>query len=181
VDDAGVLDLSVGHVVVGVLFELLGEDQQAVQRGAQLVRHVGDELGLVLRGDRELADLLLDQPLGLLGLEVLLLGQHVLLGEQAGLARQVGVGAAQLLLLGRSSSACERDCTSSASVSPAAWIVFRTMPTLSVIESRKAWWVTLNGENDASSTTARSVPSKRTGRTMMFSGTASPSPELIRT
>ena len=55
------------------------------------------------------------------------------------------------------------------------------MPTLSVIESRNAWWVTLNGEKEASSTTARSDPSNRTGRTMMFSGAASPSPELIRT
>ena len=29
---------------------------------------------------------------------------------------------------------------------------------LSVIESRNAWWVTLNGENEASSTTARTEP-----------------------
>ena len=72
----------VGHVVVGVVLELLGQDQQAVQRRAQLVRHVGDELGLVLRRDRELAGLLLDEALGLLDLEVLLLGLDVLLGEQ---------------------------------------------------------------------------------------------------
>jgi hypothetical protein len=50
-------------VVLGVVLELLGEDQQAVQRRAQLVRHVGDELGLVLRGDGELTGLLLDQAL----------------------------------------------------------------------------------------------------------------------
>ncbi len=50
----------VGHVVVGVVLELLGEDQQAVERGAQLVGHVGDELGLVLRRDGQLAGLLLD-------------------------------------------------------------------------------------------------------------------------
>ena len=36
-DDARVLDLRVGHVVVGVVLELLGEDQEAVQRCAQLV------------------------------------------------------------------------------------------------------------------------------------------------
>ena len=85
---------------VGVVLELLGEDQQAVQRRAQLVRHVRDELGLVLRRDRELAGLLLDQALGLLDLVVLLLGLDVLLGEQRGLAVEVGVRLAQLLLLG---------------------------------------------------------------------------------
>ena len=90
----------VGHVVVGVVLELLGEDQQAVQRRAQLVRHVGDELRLVLRGDRELAGLLLDQALGLLDLLVLVLGLDVLLGEQRGLPAEVLVGLAQLLLLG---------------------------------------------------------------------------------
>ena len=81
----------------------------------------------------------------------------------------------------RSSSAWDWDWASSDSVSTAAWIVFRTMPTLSVIESRNAWWVGLNVENEASSTTARSEPSNRTGRTMMLRGAASPRPELIRT
>jgi hypothetical protein len=32
-----------------VLLELLGEDEQAVQGRAEFVRHVGDELRLVLR------------------------------------------------------------------------------------------------------------------------------------
>ena len=98
-DDARVLDLGVGHGVVGVVLELLGEDQQAVERRTQLVGHVGDELGLVLRRDRELAGLLLDQPLGLLDLLVLLLRLDVLLGEQPGLPAEVLVGLAQLLLL----------------------------------------------------------------------------------
>ena len=63
-------------------------------------RHVGDELGLVLRRDGELAGLLLDQALGLLDLVVLVLGLDVLLGEQRGLPAEVLVGLAQLLLLG---------------------------------------------------------------------------------
>ena len=66
-------------------------------------------------------------------------------------------------------------------MSAVASIVLSTMPMLSVIESRNVWWVTLNGENDASSITARSDPSNSTGSTMMLSGVASPSPELIRT
>jgi len=90
-DDARVLDLRVGHVVVGVLLELGGEDQQAVERRAQLMGHVRDELGLVLRRHRELAGLLLDLELGLLDLLILLLGLDVLLGEQPRLPAQVGV------------------------------------------------------------------------------------------
>ena len=88
----------------------------------------------------------------------------------------------------RSSSCCERsssawdwDCLSSVSVSAEAWIVLRTMPMLSVTESRNVWWVMLNGENEASSMTARKDPSNSTGRTTMLSGGDSPSPELIRT
>ena len=52
---------------------------------------------------------------------------------------------------------------------------------LSVSRSRKAWCVWLKRLNDASSTTARTDPSNRIGNTMMFSGVASPSPELIIT
>ena len=40
---------------------------------------------------------------------------------------------------------------------------------------------TLNGEKEASSTTARTDPSNRTGSTMMLSGVDSPRPELILT
>ena len=47
-DDVGVLHLARGEVALGVVLELLGEHQQAVERRAQLVRHVGDELRLVL-------------------------------------------------------------------------------------------------------------------------------------
>jgi len=53
------------------------------------VRHVGDELGLVLRGDGQLAGLLLDQELGLLDLLILCLRLDVLLGEQAGLSSKI--------------------------------------------------------------------------------------------
>ena len=45
----------------------------------------------------------------------------------------------------------------------------------------EAWWVGLNGLNEASSTTARTAPSNRIGSTMMFSGVDSPRPELIWT
>ena len=124
----------VGHVVVGVVLELLGEDQQAVQRRAQLVGHVGDELGLVLRGDRELAGLLLDEALGLLDLVVLLLGLDVLLGEQARPAAR-GPRWTRAALPAASGAPRRRDCDcfSRFSVRVSASMVLRTRPMLSVI------------------------------------------------
>ncbi len=89
-----------GHVVVGVVLELLGQDQQAVQRGAELVGHVGDELGLVLRRDRQLGGLLLEESLGLLDLLVPVGRLPVALGQEAGLALEALVGLAELALLG---------------------------------------------------------------------------------
>ena len=86
------------RLLLGVVLQLAGEDQQAVERRAQLVRHVREELGLVLRGDGELLGLLLDESLGELDLLVLALDLDVLLGEAARLLAEVLVGAAQLLL-----------------------------------------------------------------------------------
>ena len=54
-----------------VVGEHLREDQQAVERRAQLVRHVREELGLVLRDERELLRLLLEGGAGLRDLAVL--------------------------------------------------------------------------------------------------------------
>ena len=45
---AGELHLFVRQVGLGILGELLAEDQNAVERRPQLMRHVGEELGLVL-------------------------------------------------------------------------------------------------------------------------------------
>ena len=87
------------QVAVRVVAELLAEDQDAVQRRAQLVRHVGEELGLVLRGQRQLGRLLLERAAGLLDLLVLALDLGVLLGELLRLLRELLVGLLQLLLL----------------------------------------------------------------------------------
>ena len=99
VDGARELDLLRREVAVGVVGELLAEDQDAVERRAQLVRHVGEELGLVLRGERELLGLLLERVPGLLDLLVLALDLDVLLGEQLRLLLELLVGLLQLLLL----------------------------------------------------------------------------------
>ena len=98
VDRLRELDLLAGQVAVRVLAQLVGEDQQAVERRAQLVRHVGEELGLVLRGERELLGLLLERLARLLDLLVLALDLLVLVREQARLFLQLLVGLLQLLL-----------------------------------------------------------------------------------
>jgi hypothetical protein len=44
VDGAGELDLPAAEVALGVLAEMLAEDQDAVERRAQLMRHIRQEL-----------------------------------------------------------------------------------------------------------------------------------------
>ena len=73
------------------------EDQHRVERRAQLVRHVRQELRLVLRGQRQLGGLLLQTAARQLDLLVLDLDVAVLLGEQARLLLELVVGLAQLL------------------------------------------------------------------------------------
>ena len=99
VDGAGELDLLRHQVAVGVFRELLAEDQDRVQRRAQLVRHVGEEFGLVLRCQRELGRLVLQRAAGLLDFLVLALDLDVALGELLRLLLELLVGLLQLLLL----------------------------------------------------------------------------------
>ena len=83
----------------GIVRELLAENQDAVERRAQLVRHVRKKFGLVLRGQRELGRLLLERPPGLLDLVVLALDLGVLLGELLRLLLELLIRQLQLLLL----------------------------------------------------------------------------------
>ena len=158
-DGLGELDLLRGEVAVGVARELVGQDQQVVQRRAQLVRHVREELGLVLRGERELRGLLLQRLPGLLHLAVLALHLLVLVGEQARLLLQLLVGLLQL------TRASDCDCLSRFSVRVFASIVLITMPIDSVSWSRNAWCVGLKRSSEASSITPCTWPSNTTGST----------------
>src|SRR5580700_8709044 len=99
VDRAGEVHLLAGEVAVLVLGQQLGEDEQAVQRRAQLVRHVREEVGLVPRRDSQLLGAFLQGLPCLLDLAVLHLDRAVLLGEQRGLLLELRVGPAQLGLL----------------------------------------------------------------------------------
>ena len=83
----------------GFSLELLAEDQDGVERRAQLVRHVGEELRLVLRGEREFGGLFLERAARLLDLLVLALHLDVVLGELLRLLLELLVGLLQLALL----------------------------------------------------------------------------------
>ena len=100
VDGLGELRLLGRQVAFGVLGQLVGEDEQAVERRAQLVRHVGQELGLVLGGQGQLLGLLFQLLPGLFDFAVLAFDFLVLLGQQAGLFLQLLVGLLQFLLPG---------------------------------------------------------------------------------
>ena len=96
VDVPGELDLLGRQVAAGVLGQLLAEDQNRVERRAQLVRHVREELRLVLRGERQLGGLFLERAAGLLDFLVLPLDFDVLLGELLRLRGELLVGLLQL-------------------------------------------------------------------------------------
>ena len=92
------LDLFGAEIAAGVFGELLAENQDRVERRAQLVRHVREELGLVFRGERELGGLFLEGAAGLLDFLVLALDFDVLFGELLGLLCQLLVGLLQFRL-----------------------------------------------------------------------------------
>ena len=99
VDGLGELHLARREIALRILGELLAQDQDAVERRAQLVRHVGQELGLVARGERELGRLFFERLARLLDFLVLALHFGVLLGEQPRLGGHFLVGLLQLDLL----------------------------------------------------------------------------------
>ena len=76
------LDLLRTEIAFLVLGQQPRENQQTVQRGPQLVRHVGEELRLVLRAQRQLLCFLLESQSRRFHFLVLRLDLPVLLGEK---------------------------------------------------------------------------------------------------
>ncbi len=99
VDGAGEFDLLAGEIAFRIVGELLAEDQDRVERRAQLVRHVGQEFRLVLRGQRQLGRLFFQRAAGLLDFLVLALDFDVALGELLRLLLELLVGLLQFPLL----------------------------------------------------------------------------------
>ena len=93
------LDLARREVLVDVVGQLFAEHENAVERRAQLMRHVREELGLVPRRERELRGLLLDRAPRELDLGVLALDLRVLRGEELSLLGELLVRLLELPLL----------------------------------------------------------------------------------
>ena len=89
----------VAEIALRVVGQLLAEDEDRVERRAQLVRHVGQELRFVFRGQRQLGRLFLERAARLLDFLVLALDLDVSLGELLRLLFELLVGLLQLLLL----------------------------------------------------------------------------------
>ena len=92
-------DLLAREVAVGVVGQLLAENKNTVQRRAQLVRHVGEEFGLVLRGQRELRRLFFERAARLFDFLVLPFDFDVAFGELLRLLFELLVGLLQFALL----------------------------------------------------------------------------------
>ena len=99
VNGAGEFDLLGSEVAVRVVGELLTEDEDAVERGAQLVRHVGQEFRFVLGGEREFLGLFFDSAAGLVDFLVFAFHFDVLFGELLGFLGELLVGLLQFGLL----------------------------------------------------------------------------------
>ena len=94
----GVLDLPGLEVALRVLRELIGQNEQRIERRAQLVRHVCEELGFVFGRERQLFGLLFQRLAGLFHFRIFAFHFRVLLGEQFRLFLQLAVGVLQFLL-----------------------------------------------------------------------------------
>ena len=84
---------------MGVVAELLGQDQQTIEGGAQLVGHVGQEFRLILGRQRQLRGLVLQLLLGLFDLVIRALHFGLLCSQQARSLFQLSIGLLQLSLL----------------------------------------------------------------------------------
>ena len=82
-DEVGILPL-LGREIAWLVFrELLAEEEDDIQGSAQLMRHVGQELGLVARGARQLGGFFLERVARLLEFGVLALDLDVLIRLRA--------------------------------------------------------------------------------------------------
>src|SRR5437763_3203681 len=95
----GKLDLFIRQIAFAVLGQLIRQNQQRIERRAQLVAHVGQEFALVFGGQSELLGLFFQRLAGLLHFAVLAFHFRVLLGQQLGLVFKLGVGLLQFFLL----------------------------------------------------------------------------------
>ena len=88
-----------GQIAIRVFGQLLAEDEDGIERRAQLMRHIGEEFGLVLGGERKLGRLFLECAAGLLDFLVLALDFDVSFRKLLRLLLELIVGLLQFALL----------------------------------------------------------------------------------
>ena len=98
-DGAGELDLLRSQIAFRIIAELLSQDENAVQRRAQFVRHVGQEFGFILGSERQFLGFFFQGAAGLLNFLVLPFDFDVLFSELLCLLRKLLVGLLQFFLL----------------------------------------------------------------------------------
>ena len=91
-----VLDLLRLRLLIRVFAEHARQDQQVVERRAQLVRHVREEFRFVFRSQRQLFGLILQRHFRLFHFLILLLHFRLLLGQQLRFFLQLLIGLLQL-------------------------------------------------------------------------------------
>ena len=92
-------DLLGRQIAVRIFGKLLAENQYAVERRPEFVRHVGKEFGLVLRGQRKFGRFLFERAPRLFDFLVFALHLDVAFGKLLSLLLELLVGLLQLLLL----------------------------------------------------------------------------------
>ena len=80
-DGPGEFDLFGREGALGIVRQLLGQDQDAVERGAQLVGHVGQEFAFVFGGERQFGGFVLERAPGLFDFAVRAFDFRVLVGQ----------------------------------------------------------------------------------------------------
>ncbi len=195
VDRARVLDLLVGEVPACVLGEQARQQQHAVERRAQLVRHVGEELRLVGADGGELGGFLLEAHTRVVQLRISLLEHLSLRLQLLGLRRKLLVRLAELhsccawssSLVWRSSSSwvasrVASSCVSRKSAPARARAAATSNAMASVSCTEESSWVddSLHGWSVASSSTPMVLPSRASGSSTIARGALSPRPERMR-
>ena len=204
VDRARELDLLVVEVAVRVVGQQLAEDQQRVERRAQLVAHVRQELATCSASTARAGRRAPRAPRGPRSISAfLILDVAVLRDEQRRLLLELLVGLAQLLLLGlqlvggatgllsSSGWSAELSCwlqlldaaapvalvwSSSSSVRPLAMIVESTTPIVSASWSRNVRLTSVNGCSEAELEDGQDLVLEEDRQHDRLTGRASPSP-----
>ena len=140
-----------GEVRVRVVRQQPGQQQQRVERGAQLVAHVGQELRLVLADARRSCCAFSSRPRRASSISRFLISMLRFCSESwaAFSSSSALVRCSSRRLLLQLAAPGRWDCASSSSVRRLAWMVLSATPMVTTSRSRKVRCSSENGRHDA--------------------------------